>query len=175
MRDIDVLLARFPGPVTLAANRLKLVFALVLFVGLLVFSVYLLLGAIDAGSSDVLRASLAILVCGVCAVRLALMLLLPHASGLTLDADGFAISRIFRRDRYSWRDASHFRVEERNDFKLVWFELHSAGATATRGLPGVYRLRDDDLAALMTQWRALALAQPRTNSVPRVGPARGQA
>jgi hypothetical protein len=181
MRDIDALLARFPGPVTLAPNRLKMLAAFVMCAGLSVFSVYLLRRAIEAGSSEVIWASLSIVVCGILAARLALMLLLPHATGLTLDADGFAISRIFGRTRFSWRNVSRFRVEEGKDaaeLRLVRFEVLSAGtaprrgATVTRALPGNYRLSDDDLAALMTQWRALALAQPRTTSVPHVGSAR---
>jgi len=55
--------------------------------------------------------------------------------------------------------------------------VHDAGGKPRRGakargaLPGNYWLSGDDLAALMTQWRERALAQPRPASIPHVGSA----
>jgi hypothetical protein len=177
MRQADTILARFPGPVTLYPSRLRLLVGFVLCLGLTVFSYYLLLNAIEAWSSEVIWAAASILVIGGLAARLAIMLLLPGATGLTLDADGFAISGIFRRTRHSWRSVGGFRVHEPDDERLppwVAFDTTGArrhGAKAAGALPINYPLPLEDLAWLMTQWRERALALPRPASVPRVGSA----
>lgn len=179
MRKVDLILARFPGPVTITASRLKLLVALVALLGLLVFSVHLLMEAIDAWSSEVLWASACVLVLGGLVASVAI-LLLPGMTGLTLDVDGFAIGVILRRDRYAWRDVSGFRIEDEYgaaQLRLVVFDLRATSAHPRRGataaLPGNYPLSEEDLALLMTQWRerALALPQPPTITVPHVGPA----
>jgi hypothetical protein len=141
-----------------------------------VFSVYLLLRAIEDWSSEVLWASAAILLFAGCTARLAIMLLLPGATGLTLDAEGFAIARILRRDRFFWRGVSGFRVDVPDDERLpprIVFNTSTAapprrGVKVTGALPSDYGLALADLAWLMTQWRERAVALPRPPSVPRV-------
>jgi hypothetical protein len=166
MRKVETILARFPGPVTLYPSRLKVLGGVVACLGLTVFSVHLLLDAIEANSSEVIWASASILVCGALTAR-GLLLLRPGTMGLTLDATGFEVGGILRRVRSSWRDAGNFRVAVGDDaaqLRLVRFEVLKDGATpqgrakVTRALPGNYPLRDDDLAWLMEQWRLRALA-----------------
>jgi hypothetical protein len=166
-RDTDALLARFPGPVTLYPRRPVVVLILVACAGLTVFAVYLLLNAIDAWTSDVIRASLAILVCGGLTIRLTLTLFMPGMAGLTLDESGFAIAGVLRATRFTWREVSGFRVET-DEVKVVKFEVARRGRTATREL-GYYAMPVADVALLMNAWRERALALPRPASVPHVG------
>ena len=175
MHDVDTLLARFPGPLTVHPSRIKLLVALVLFAGLTVFSVHLLRDAIEAGSSDIVRASLALVVCGVLAVLSAIQFI-PGASGLILDARGFERRRCYRRARWSWREVSGFRIGETDDLEPILFDIAgTAHGAARRGaLPTNYRIPARDLVRLLTEWRTRALAQPqpRATSVPQAGDAR---
>jgi|GEM_PF-3613187 len=109
MRQVDTLLAGFPGPVTVYPNRLKILFAFVLCLGFLAFSVHLLLQAIEVWSSELLWASACILLFGGGLVRCAI-LLLPHSAGLTLDASGFTVRGAIWSVRYAWRGMSGFRA-----------------------------------------------------------------
>lgn len=171
MGEAETLLARFPGPVTIYPGRFKLLIALAIFAGLTVFSVYLLQQAIEAWSSDVIRASLALLVCGGITGSV-VILLLPGAMRLTLDADGLEMVKYFRRDRFSWRSVGGFRVEEADadtKWKIVKFDDLRRGGKITRALPINYPLPVDELARLLAQWRERALALPRTTSVPHAG------
>jgi len=171
MREAETLLARFPGPVTIQPNRLRFLIALPVSIGLTVFSVYLLRQAIEAWSSDVIRASLAIVVCGGFAVAF-VMLLLPGGMRLTLDADGFETVRFFRRVRVSWRNVAGVRVEEKENevkWRQVFFDTTERGKKVSRALPLGYALPVDDLAWLLAQWRERALVLPRTTSVPPAG------
>jgi len=135
VRQVDTILAGFPGPVRLYPNRLKVLGVLAVCLGFTVFSVYLLLRAIEANSSEVIWASASILLFGAFTAR-GLLLLLPGMMGLTLDATGFEVSGIFRRVRSSWRDVGNFRVEEGDDvlkLRLVRFEVLNAGEQPLAG------------------------------------------
>jgi hypothetical protein len=175
MDDVDTLLARFPGPVTIPPSRIKLAVALVLLAGLTVFSVHLLLDAIEAWSSNVIRASLALLVCGILAVLSAIQLL-PGASGLILDAGGFERRRWYRRARWSWRDVGGFRISATDDLEPILFDIAGPAPGAPRhgALPTNYRVAGRDLVRLLNDWRTRALAQPQPHptSVPQAGDAR---
>jgi hypothetical protein len=172
----NAILARFPGPVTLTPSRWLLWFAPPLMAGGTVFSVYLLIKAIEAGSSEIIYAGLAVIVFGFFTIR-TLIRLLPGHTSLTLDSSGFHIRNAYVRSSWLWRNVSNFRVEVPNDDRLpdrVIFDV--AGKKPLRGsagggsLPEGSRLRLADLATLMNAWRERALALPRTtSSVPHVG------
>ena len=176
MRQPDLILARFPGPVTLTPSRLKLWTAPPVFAGGTVLSVYLLLNAIEAWTSEVIYAGLAVVVCAFFTIWTLIRLLPGHAS-LTLDPSGFQIRNAYTRSSWLWRNVRDFRVEVPDDERLpdrVIFDV--AGKKPLRGsagggsLPEGYRLKLDDLAALMNAWRERARALPRTtSSVPHVG------
>ena len=177
MQQPDLILARFPGPVTLTPSRWLLWFAPPLMAGGTVFSVYLLIKAIEAGSSEIIYAGLAVIVFAFFTIRVLIRLLPGHAS-LTLDPSGFEVHNAYERSAWLWRNVSNFRVEVPDDDRLpdrVIFDV--AGKTPLRGsagggsLPEGYRLRLADLAALMNAWRERALALPHTpSSVPHVRP-----
>jgi len=170
------ILARFPGPVTLTPSRWILWFAPPLMAGFTAFSVYLLLKAIDSGSYQVIYAGLSVVVFAFLTIW-TLIRLLPGHAGLILDAERFRVTNAYTHSAWSWRNVRNFRVEHPNDERLpdrVIFDV--AGKKPLRGsagggsLPEGYRLKLDDLAALMNAWRERALALPRTpSSVPHVG------
>jgi hypothetical protein len=94
--------------------------------------------------------------------------MLPGASTLTLDKEGFTTRNMFRRCRYTWRDASDFAAVKVGDNKMVIFNLLSAAqsklaklsfAIAARNgaLADTYGLPAEDLAALMSLWRERAI------------------
>ena len=174
------LLARFPGPVSLTASRWILWFAPPLMAGLLAFSVYLLVNAIEARSSEVIYAGLAVIVFSFFSIRVLIRLLPGHAS-LALDVSGFEVRNAYERTFWLWRNVSNFRVEVPSDERLpdrVIFDV--VGKKPLRGsegggsLPEGYRLKLADLAALMNAWRERALTLPRATSVPHVGEHRGR-
>jgi hypothetical protein len=169
---VDAILARFPGPVTLHVSRLK-------FLGLLAASlgfVAALLYMLDDGAlspSATLKAWLGIVVFGMCALVAAVMLL-PGAGGLTLGADGFARITLFMTFRKPWRQVGSFTVVQYSlrRGRTIRFVGYDDDALApdnrnrrmtgrNAALPDTYGLAHEDLASLMSQWRARALAQSR--------------
>lgn len=182
VREVDTLLARFPGPVTLHPSKLMLLVGLLMCAGFTAFSVFLLRQAIEAWTSEVLWAGGSLLLFAAATIRLVVMLLLPGAAGLTLNADGFTVSGILERTRWRWRDVSGFRVEDPDEpgwYRTVVFDGPVNDAwwrrrpLKRRGLPANYTVSVDDLAWLMAQWRERALAQPHVvSTVPHIGAAR---
>lgn len=98
--------------------------------------------------------------------------LLPGASSLTLDREGFEFTSLYRRSRRRWQDATRFDVMQvpRARTKLVVFDdatlTGSWGAAASialsgrnAGLPDTYGFAADELARLMTRWRERAVAR----------------
>jgi hypothetical protein len=170
MSKTDVILERFPGPVTLYASRRRKLGGLVLCVGFVIFFAWLLFAEYPetrgyrSGRYSQIMPWIAISFFGAQVIRLVVLLLAPRAASLTLDADGFEIGYVFRRERHSWRDVSDFRVETRSgkvggSFKQIRYDLRSE----TPGLIGrelwpIYgSLARDDLANLVSAWRARAL------------------
>lgn len=181
MRQTDSILASFPGPVTLHINRRRKVLGLVFCTVSALFWAWILFaeypqtrGYIRHGSYGIIMTWLLMLGSGALAFRLVLLLLFPSAGSLTLDADGFTIGYVFRRDRKSWRSVSGFRFEATywpgrigGSLDQVRYEdlaeaERSGKPKVTRVLPELYgrpRLRGADFAGLMNEWRRRALAQ----------------
>lgn len=163
MREVDAILGKFPGPVTLYVGwRMKLL-GLALSLGFTVFLVYILILATGfvSGWYDTMMSWISLVFFGALAIRAMILLLVPGAASLTLDADGFQINSIFWYVRTSWRDVRGFRVETRyfrGKFQLIMYDALSPSAPkVTKTLPNNYGLSKDDLAWLMEQWRQHAL------------------
>jgi len=180
MRQVDSILAEFPGPVTLQPSRLKM---LALFAGSLIFvaSGVAMLKIRPAGmdSSETLMMWLAVGFFGLCAAVFG-VLTLPGAASLTLGADGFELCNLYRRTRFPWADTRNFRIQQFSDTegsrdRQVMFEVLGAGTGPKRTgakwydgmLPDTFGLSKDDFCALMQQWRDKALA-PKPSGLPRV-------
>lgn len=169
MRHVDTILARFPGPVTLTPPRRKTIVALLVCAPFMAFCVYLITAGRLTGWQDTAVAWAAAAFFGACAARALILLLIPGAARLTLDDDGFEVASILRRVRAPWRHVSGLRAGASGPGKdpCVTYEVRDlspspqsrAATKATRTLPDNYGLPADDLAWLMNEWRAQALAQ----------------
>ena len=105
--EVDAILARFPGPVTLRVSRLKM---LALLAGSLAFVVggILLIVFVKDDQEAVIAGIASVLFFGACAVVGAVMLL-PGAGSLTLDVGGLEVCSFFRRNRIAWPQAAVHR------------------------------------------------------------------
>ncbi len=109
---------------------------------------------------------------GLCAAVF-LAQLLPGASYLKLDRDGFTYAALFRTTTVAWTEVSPFTAGYISANRMVKFDLSDARLTAdgtrtaaavARGLtgasgalPDTYGMSADALAELMNRWRARAL------------------
>jgi len=181
VKTADAILARFPGPVILRVNRLKM---LALLAGSLAFVVcgILLIVFVNDDAEAVAAGMACVLFFGACAIAGAVMLL-PGAGSLTLDAGGLEVCSLFRRNRIAWPQASRFTVAALslpggNKKPMVGYDhdgLTGYGAEFSRdaigrnaALPDGYGLPLEDLARLLTEWRERALAQRSHSPVPQV-------
>ncbi len=157
--DVDTLLASFPGPVVLRPSRRKW---LLILAGCSIFTamgIWMVIGGETRGW-------LALIFFGIGAVA-ACLLLLPGAAGLRLDADGFEVTQYFRRHGTSWQNASNFvpiKIPPANVLFVGYDDASVADGSVARmnrsiagrdaAIPDTFGLSADDLARLMTQWRA---------------------
>jgi hypothetical protein len=157
--DIDRILARFPGPVTLNASRRK-------WSAILLFSALFAVGGIWELLDGDAKGWFVFAVFGSSAI-VAATAMLPGANALTLKGDCFETTSLFRGNRVRWNDVSGFTVISFAS-KLVGYD--HAGMDTRRlakantalfgrnaGLPDTYGLSHEQLASLMTRWRDRAL------------------
>ena len=167
---ILVLMGRFPGPVTLYPSRTK--WLLILLAGVLL-TVGGILMIRDGKASGWFVAGFF----GVVAVT-SLVVMLPGANGLTLDREGFVAKSLFRAHRTRWVDAQGFAtsvIPPSHQRLVVYDDLTQAPGALTRinvsitgrnaALADTYGLSADDLANLMTAWRARALGASARRAV----------
>src|SRR5262245_18812447 len=116
MREVEQILGSFPGPVMLYAGTLRKLLMLVLFLALAVFCIWTVVAGrtriLHGVYYDTIMGYVASAIFAVLTVRSLILLLAPSAASLTLDADGFALNRIFQSRRTSWREVSGFRVQK---------------------------------------------------------------
>jgi len=109
-------------------------------------------------------------ICSLVAVATAVQLL-PGASELVLDSEGFSIKAMFRTQRYRWADVTGFSVGKIGLNSMVMFNLteefkakseaEKAAAEFMKNingheaaLPANYGMTPQDLSQLMNRWRA---------------------
>src|SRR5262245_823235 len=118
--DIDEVLSRFPGPVTLRPSRRRI---LLILLGSLVFvagGVWMILAeAVAREERWMLWGSTGFF--ALCAA-VAVVMLLPGAGKLVLDGDGFETTSLFRTFRIRWADTSVFEVFSIHSQKMVVFD-----------------------------------------------------
>ena len=158
----DLIVSRFPGPMTFYPSRKK-------WLGFMLIGVVFAVGGYLMISDGDQLGWFGLIFFGAGALVSAVMLL-PGAVGLMLDADGFQITSLFRRHRSRWRDVKGFEPVSipRSRQKLVGFDdiavtgnlakmsVEISGHNAA--LPDTYGLSVDDLVRLMTLWRGRAVA-----------------
>jgi hypothetical protein len=163
----DLVLQRFPGPVTLRTPWRKLVFFLI--------STILFGGCLGAVAlySDLSAIGIAIMWLGVigCAAAIpAFILLMIRGSALQLGPDGMQIHHVMKRSAHRWSDLSDFSVADVGipmvmfddaaitDGTLGGFNRSLVGRGG--GLPDTYGMDAWSLAGLLNEWRTRALANP---------------
>jgi hypothetical protein len=170
---VVAIVARFPGPVRLDGTpRKKLALLAIPSVLTVLFAVMLVRAPVRVPLDwpFTLFAMGMIGLFGWLAIGAAILLRRPIWWSLLLDADGFEVYSVllFRPMRLHWRDVSEFRIRYvygTSQFyggrEMATFEVPGArhGGRGTRILPDSYGLSEDDLAWLMNEWRARALAR----------------
>ena len=102
--------------------------------------------------------------------------LLPGASSLELDEEGFQATRFYQRHRARWQDVKRFEAvaQYRSPEKIIVYDdvnspntllvkVNKALADHNAFLPDTYGLPGEELAWLMGQWRERATGHPRLN------------
>jgi hypothetical protein len=125
----------------------------------------LVVGALTVRKSDPIIGWVGILLFGSGAIVIGL-LLLPGSSYLKLDSDGFTVCSLYRAHSTSWYEVDSFQVARIVGRKFVVFnfsnlhrgqeftrKLSSAIAGYDGGLPEIYELSAEQLAAMMNDWR----------------------
>jgi hypothetical protein len=171
----DLVLQRFPGPVTLRTPWRKLVFFLVstiMFGGCLGFI------ALQSDMSAIGIAFMWLGAIGCAAAVPVFLLMLFRGSALRLEAGGFQVVHAGRRSFHRWSDTSEFSVADVGMPLVVFDEAALAVGMLAEfnrsligrigGLPDTYGMDAWSLAALLNEWRRRALAsqQPLSRSVP---------
>lgn len=152
------ILARFPGPVTLYPSRKKWLLLLLAGLAFTLAGIWMVATAAPEGWFVLIFFGSGAIV--------SIVMLLPGASSLVLERDGFAITSLFRSHYARWQDVSVFApmAIPFAPQKMVSFDDASAStkfvaklSTGIAGhnsaLPDTYGMSADELARLMTQWR----------------------
>src|SRR5262245_45826828 len=94
VREVEKIVASFPGPVMLYGGTLRKLLNLVLFLALTAFCIWTVAAGrtrILHGVYDTVMGPVAVAAFAGMTIRALILLLVPSAASLTLDADGFAI------------------------------------------------------------------------------------
>jgi hypothetical protein len=162
--DRDVIgdiLANFPGPITLYPSFkefAKFIAWGATFTGISVF--------FSLGGDKVMMVCLAFF--GVATLVFVIMIL-PGASAVCLNENGFDLTYFYRTKTFRWSEVDDFSIVTFRRRSVVEFNAAALRHTvigkidAALGhrnwtLPSTYGLSADDLAELMTRWRKRALA-----------------
>ncbi len=158
----DDILASFPGPIILRPSRKKW---LRLTIGAVCLTV---IGGLLSFRGDIIGL-LGTAFFGICTV-VGVITLLPGASSLRLDENGFEFARFFRTSKFHWSDVAAFDVWTFRGKGLVVFKvtkprlsvldkINTALAGRNGYLPDTYGMATEDLVRLMTAWRDLATSK----------------
>jgi hypothetical protein len=161
-KDAGAILAAFPGPVTLYPSRKKWLVLLAAGIAFTAAGIGMIHEHVSMGWPIVLLFGAGILI--------SLVVLLPGASGLKLDRNGFEITNLYRRSRVPWKAAMGFEakvIPPSSREMIVFDNAEAKGGTLAAlnkglvghnsGLPDTYGFKAADLAALMAQWRERAV------------------
>ena len=161
----DLVLQRYPGPVTLRTRSRKVVF---LILGAILFGGCLLWMALYSDMGAIEKFFMWLGAIGCAAAIPAFLLVLFRGSSLRLEADGFRIFHGVRRSFHRWADTSEFAVLDFGTPMVFFDETQASGGTIARvtrdliehtgALPDTFGMDAWSLAALLNQWRARVLA-----------------
>jgi hypothetical protein len=175
--QVDAILAKFPGPVTLAVPRTRLLLGLIVCVGVTALFVFFWITPHRYRWYDSIMTAFGTVFFAGLTIRALILLFFPRYASVTLDAEGLTIMHVFYHLRWSWRELSDFRVEIKHIWRYgphrhVAYAVRDSATgrpgTKKRMVPDLYgepRLHGDALARLLNEWRERALALSDT-SVP---------
>jgi hypothetical protein len=163
--DVNALLAKFPGPLRLKANKTYL---RMVFVVLAVIEFVLVKGALT-GEGIKPAGWIILAFFTVALVSAAYAMLARNVFSLVLDGDGFTIRFTYRTRRCAWRDVGDFSTWKNGRISVATYndpalanslmsKYRRARYDRDTALPDTYGLGADGLAELMTQWQRRALA-----------------
>lgn len=152
-----------PEPLTLLASKRRWILVLTISLALMAASVF------SIGRQPI-TSWIGLAIFGACAL-IAAVQLLPGASALRLDQEGFVVRNLFRDWRYRWKDIGPVRVGRFVFWRMVGFDRTApAGGNpiarinhgligVAEALPETYGLAPEQLAALMNTWRDRAMRE----------------
>jgi len=176
--EVDDIVARFPGPVTLFPSRLKWWIMLVLGVVMTAASVWVAVLPFatvvktKAGQSPYIAAAVGLFsaIFFGFGMVLAVLSLVPSRSYLRLDEDGFEIvSPVLKKKRFNWGEVSDFATYRVRPTSIVVFKTanprllnmsemwDSILSGRDGGLSETYGFEAVDLVRLMVTWQGMAL------------------
>jgi hypothetical protein len=160
--SVETLVSRFPGPVKLYPSRKKWLLLLVACIAFTAGGVFMARDHADGGWFVLIFFGLGLV--------FSIVMLLPGASGLLLDGDGFKMTNLYRSHRSRWQDVQGFQavaIPPSGQILVCYDDSGAARSSLAKmniaitghnsALPETYGLSADDLARLMTQWRNRAL------------------
>ncbi len=167
----ELVLQRFPGPVTLRTPWRKLVFFLI---STILFGGCLVAVALYSDLSVLESAVMWLGALGCAAAIPAFLLSIVRGSALRLGPDGMQIFHGLKRSTHRWSDLSAFSVADVGMPMVVFDEATLTGGAVGAfnrglvgrggGLPDTYGMDAWSLAALLNAWRGRSLANPQPPS-----------
>lgn len=168
--EAELILSRFPGPVTFYSSRRKWLRLLLTCSLATVAGMLMVLYESSGGWFFlVVFGTLSAICVGA---------LLPGASSLELDEEGFQATRFYRRHRTRWQDVKRFEAvaQYRSTEKIIVYDdakspdtllvrLNKTLADHNSFLPDTYGFPGEELAWLMGQWRERATGGSRLNAL----------
>jgi hypothetical protein len=163
----DIVLQRYPGPVTLRTPRRKLIFILI---STIIFGGCLLWLALYS-DMDVFGLFFMWLGAIGCAAAVpAFLIAIQRGSTLRLDQQGMQVWQGLKTSTHRWADVSEFSVVDVGMRMVVFDDMAIADGSVVQfnrsvtgrggGLPDSYGMPPEHLAWLLNEWRARALANP---------------
>jgi hypothetical protein len=170
---IGEILSRFPGPLVLRPSRAKWFGILLGCAGFVVVSCWMIVSGSAYGWRGPVNTAFGWggLVFFSIGLVIAVVAMLPDASALKLDQEGFEITNLFRRQSFRWQDATGFAVAKisasarvemvvfddanAKEGKITRFNIANLGHNS--GLADTYGFPPEALASLMAQWRERAV------------------
>lgn len=161
--DINDILSGFPGPVTLRPSRRRTSLHLLGSLAFVAAGVWMLhAGAVATVERWKLWFSTGFFALGAAVFAITL---LPGASKLLLDGDGFEVTSLFRSFRIRWADTSVFepsnrrlvRFDDTRSVQRIVGKVVKGFAGRSGALPNITPFSAPDFAALLNRWRAKAL------------------
>jgi hypothetical protein len=152
--DATAVIAQFPGPVRLYADKIVLRYVL----GIFAVIEFGLVKGLFTGDGTHLIATWLLIALFLWGIGLtAYVMLNRNALAMVLDRDGFTINRYlwYRPLRCAWSDVGDFGTRSNRAMQSATYKDRQAGRQ--RLFPDTYGLGADGLVQLMSQWQQRAL------------------